>query len=103
MVTPQKSTGSQERDRIILARFAARWGKLLIKELTTLLIDEYLAERLRRVSLATVSKELGGLKAAFRRAIRWGWTSHSPFVGVALNQEGTARTRWISEDEENQL
>src|SRR5215217_7285534 len=103
MVTPQKSTGSQERDHIILARFVARWGKLLVRELATLLIDEYLAERLRLVSFATVSKELGVLKAAFRCAIRWGWVSSSPFMGIVLNQEGTARTRWISEDEESRL
>lgn len=103
MVTPRKSSGSQQRDRIILARFATRWGKLLLRDLTTLLIEEYLAERLAQVSLATVSKELGVLKAAFRCAIRWGWVSRSPFMGIVLNQEGTARTRWLSEEEETRL
>ena len=103
MVTPRKSSGSQERDRITLARFATRWGKLLLRDLTTLLIEEYLAERIVRVSFATVSKELGILKAAFRCAIRWGWASRSPFIGIVLNQEGTARTRWLSEDEEAQF
>jgi integrase len=103
MVSPRKSSGSQERDRITLARFATRWGKLLLRDLTTLLIEEYLAERIVRVRFATVSKELGILKAAFRCAIRWGWASHSPFLGIVLNQEGTARTRWLSEDEEAQL
>ena len=103
MVTPRKSSGSQERDRITLARFATRWGKLLLRDLTTLLIEEYLAERIVQVSFATVSKELGILKAAFRCAIRWGWASHSPFLGIVLSQEGTARTRWLSEGEETQL
>lgn len=103
MVTPQKSLGSRQRDRITLARFATRWGKLLLKDLTTLLIEEYLAERMVQVSFATISKELGILSAAFRCAIRWGWASHSPFLGIELNQEGTARTRWLSEDEEARL
>jgi integrase len=103
MVTPRKSSGSQERDRVTLARFATRWGKLLLRDLTTLLIEEYLAERIVQVSFASVSKELGILKAAFRCAIRWGWGSHSPFLGIVLNQEGTARTRWLSEDEEARL
>ena len=102
-VTPRKSLGSQQRDRIIMARFAARWGKLLVRDLSTLLIDEYLAERLVRVSFATVSKELGVLKAAFRRAIRWGWANRSPFVGIVLNQEGATRTRWLSQNEEMQI
>ena len=103
MVTPQKSSHSQQRDRIILARFTAKWGKSLVRDLTALLIEEYLAERIAQVSFATVSKELGVLRATFRCAIRWGWASHSPFVGILLNQEGTARTRWLSEDEENPL
>lgn len=103
MVTPRKSLCSQQRDRIILARFATRWGKLLLRELTTLLIEAYLAERIAQVSFATASKELGVLKAAFRCAARWGWASHSPFIGIVLNQEGTARTRWLSDDEEIRL
>jgi integrase len=103
MVTPRKSSGSQQRDRLILARFATRWGKLLLRDLTALLIEAYLAKRLVQVSFATVSKELGVLKAAFRCAIRWGWASRSPLVGIALNQEGTARTRWLSDDEETRL
>jgi integrase len=103
MVTPRKSPSSQERDRFILARFATRWGTLLLRDLTTLLIEQYLAERIAQVSFATVSKELGVLKAAFRCAIRWEWASRSPFMGIVLNQEGTARTRWLSEDEETRL
>lgn len=103
MVTPRKSSGSQQRDRLILVRFATRWGKLLLRDLTTLLIESYLAERLVQVSFATASKELGILKAAFRCAIRWGWATHSPFVGIVLNQEGTARTRWLTSGEENQV
>src|SRR6185436_11735355 len=70
MVTPRKSWGSRDRDRLILARFVTRWGTLLLRDLTTLLIEEYLAQRLAQVSLATASKELGVLKAAFRCAIR---------------------------------
>jgi len=101
--TSRKSVGSQQRDRLILAKFATRWGTLLLRDLTTLLIEEYVAERLAQVSFATVSKELGLLKAAFRGAIRWAWASRSPFLGVRLNQEGTPRTRWLSDDEETRL
>ena len=101
--TSRKYVGSQQRDRLIFAKFATRWGTLLLRDLTTLLIETYVAERLVRVSFATVSKELGVLKAAFRSAIRWGRVSRTPFVGIALNQEGIARTRWLSHDEETRL
>lgn len=103
VVTPRKSSHSQQRDHIILTRFATRWGTLLLRNLTTLLIEQYIAERSAQVSFATLSKELGVLKAAFRCAIRWGWASHSPFVGIGLNQAGTPRTRWLPQDEEQQL
>jgi integrase len=76
---------------------------LLVRDLSPLLIEAYMAERLAQVRFPTVSKELGVLKAAYRCAVRWGWASHSPFMGIMLNQEGTARTRWLSEDEEPRL
>src|SRR5438067_8766294 len=91
-VTPRKSWHSQQRDRIILARFAVRWGTLQLCDLTTFLLEAYLAERLEQVSFATCSKELGVLRAAFRCAVRWGWSRRSPFIGIVLNQEGTDRT-----------
>jgi integrase len=103
MITPRKSLHSRRRDQAVLARFAMRWGTLLLSELTALLIEEYLAERSAHVQFATVSKELGVLKAAFHCAIRWGWIRHSPFFGIVLNQEGTARMRWLSQDEERRL
>lgn len=103
MVTPRKASHSQQRDRLILTRFTAKWGKLPVRDLTSLLIEEYLAERIAQVSFATVSKELGVLKASFRCAVRWGWASRSPFIGIVLNQEGIARTRWLSEDEETRV
>ena len=101
--TRRKSVSSQERDRLILTRFVTRWGNLLLKDLTTLQIEEYVAERLAQVSFATLSKELGILKAAFGCAVRWGWVSRTPFVGIVLNQEGTPRTRWLSDEEETRL
>lgn len=102
-MTPRKSWHSQLRDRIILARFTMRWGTLQLCDLTTFLLEAYLAERLEQVSFATCSKELGVLRAACHCAVRWGWASHSPFRGIVLNQEGTARTRWLSDDEEMRL
>lgn len=101
--TIRKSVVSQQRDRLILERFTTRWGNLVLRDLTSMLIEEYLAERLAQVSFATLSKELGVLKAAYRCAIRWDWASRSPFTGIVLNQEGTARTRWLSNDEETRL
>jgi integrase len=103
LITPRKSGHSQRRDRIILARLRMRWGHLLLQELTPLRIEEYVAERTRQVSFATVSKELGVFKAACHCAIRWGWLRQSPFLGIVLNQEGTPRVRWLSQVEEQAL
>lgn len=54
MITPRKSVHSRRRDQVVLARFATRWGTLLLSELTALLIEEYLAERIGYVQFATV-------------------------------------------------
>ena len=50
-----------------------------------------------------MSKELGTLRAAYRCARRWSWTSHDPFKGILLNQEGNERNRWLTEQEEQVL
>ena len=66
-------------------------------------IEDHLTERLREVTLATVSKELGILKSAYARAMRWDWVSTTPFRGIALNQEGEERVRWLTDEEEERL
>ena len=66
-------------------------------------VEDYLTERLHDVTLATVSKELGILKSAYARAMRWDWVSTTPFRGIALNQEGEERVRWLTDDEEARL
>ncbi|HSL04437.1 MAG TPA: hypothetical protein VK901_12985, partial [Nitrospiraceae bacterium] len=70
-VTPRKSPASQRRDHVVLERFRKRWGTLGLDQLHNKTVDDYLTERLHDVTLATVSKELGILKSADARAMRW--------------------------------
>jgi integrase len=35
--------------------------------------------------------------------MRWEWVSTTPFRGIALNQEGEERVRWLTDDEEAHL
>jgi integrase len=100
VVTPRKAPASQKRDQIVLSRFTHNWGPRLLQELNPTLIEQYIVERTPDVSFATLSKELGILKAAFGCAIRWGWTNRTPFVGIHLNQEGNSRIRWLTRAEE---
>jgi hypothetical protein len=99
-VTPRKSAASQRRDHVVLERFKRRWGTLVLDQLRNKTVEDYLTERLHDVTLATVSKELGILKSAYARAMRWDWVSTTPFRGIALNQEGEARVRWLTDAEE---
>jgi hypothetical protein len=69
-VTPRKSPASQRRDHVVLEGFRRRWGSLGLDHLRTKTLEDYLAARLRHVTLATVSKELGVLKSAYGRAMR---------------------------------
>lgn len=102
-VTPRKSPASQRQDHVVLARFRKRWGALDLDQLSNKTVEDYLTERLHTVTLATVSKELGVLKSAYARAMRWDWVSTTPFRGIALNQEGEERVRWLTDEEEARL
>jgi integrase len=102
-VTPRKAPASQRRDHVVLARFRKRWGAVRLDHLKSKAIEDHLTERLREVTLATVSKELGILKSAYARAMRWEWVSTTPFRGITLNQEGEERVRWLTDDEETRL
>jgi integrase len=102
-VTPRKAPASQRRDHVILARFRTRWGTLALNQLSNKNVEDHLTERLHSVTLATASKELGVLKSAYARAMRWEWVSTTPFRGIALNQEGEERVRWLTDEEEARL
>jgi integrase len=102
-VTPRKSPASQRRDHVVLEEFRRRWGVLGLDHLRTKTLEDYLAARLHTVTLATVSKELGVLKSAYGRAMRWDWVTTTPFRGIVLNQEGEARMRWLTDDEAARL
>ena len=102
-VTPRKSPASQRRDHVVLERFRKRWGTLDLDQLSNKTVEDYLTERLHDVTLATVSKDLGILKSAYGRALRWDWVSTTPFRGIALNQEGEERVRWLTDEEEAHL
>ena len=102
-VTPRKSLDSQRRDHVVFGHLPKAWNNLLLSELTPKLIDDYMSSRLETVSFATVSKELGILKSAYRYAIRWEWATKNPLAGLSLNQEGEGRLRWLTREEEARL
>ena len=102
-VTPRKSLDSQRRDHVVFGHLPKAWANLLLNELTPKLIDDYMSFRLETVCFATVSKELGILKSAYRWAIRWEWATRNPLAGMSLNQEGEGRLRWLTREEESRL
>jgi integrase len=52
---------------------------------------------------ATVSKELGLLRAALNQAIQWGWIEFSPFFRFKLKNYDRPKERWISDEEEKKI
>ena len=102
-VTPRKSLDSQRRDHVVFGHLPKAWANLLLNELTPKLIDDHMSARLETVCFATVSKELGILKSAYRWAIRWEWATRNPLADMSLNQEGEGRLRWLTREEESRL
>lgn len=102
-VTPRKAPASQQRDHFVIEGFRKSWSTIHLDQLSSKMLEDYLSERLEDVTLATVSKELGILKSAYTRALRWDWVSTTPFRGIPLNQEGEERLRWLTDEEEARL
>ena len=102
-VTPRKSLDSQRRDHLVFRHLPKAWENILLGELTHKMVDDYRSDRMQSVCFATVSKELGILKSAYRYAIRWEWANRNPFAGVSLNQEGEGHLRWLTREEESRL
>lgn len=70
--------------RSSLGNLTAFVGNLPLTSLTPKHLDTYKADRLRRVSPASVNIELRGLKAAMNVAVRWQLLEQNPFRGSPL-------------------
>jgi len=70
-----------------------------LREISSLAIEEYKAERLKAVKAATVNRELNCLKHMFTKAQDWNMTATNPTRGVKLLRKENSRIRFLSKEE----
>jgi len=93
----------RRHDRNNMRNLGRAFGKRRLGRITPLMIEAYKAERLTRVSPATVNRELATLRHMFRKAVEWGYVKASPVVGVGGLKEPPGRVRYLRLEEIERL
>lgn len=70
------------RDRLSFKNFLNQVGNKSLDSIDSKQIDQYLNTRAKAVKKSTANIELRHLKAAFNKAIQWGYIDNNPFKGI---------------------
>lgn len=96
-----KRTWQDDQEK--LPRLLEAFGGKTLAEITVQDVERFKTTLAEHVSVATVNRYLALLKALFNRAIKTGKAEANPVRGVKLFKENNARTRCLSEAEEQRL
>lgn len=94
---PNKKSWHSDDDTIKLLK--KHFGGRYLSEITPLLVDKFKMERARKVSPATVNRNLACLKCIFNKAIQWGKAENNPVRQVKLFKEDNKRIRYLEKEE----
>lgn len=87
------------RDRFSVAELNSFFGGRYLFDITPQLLEKYKADRLEKVSPATVNRELACLKHMYTKAIEWGCLKTNPVKTVKLLKEPPGRLRYLRAEE----
>jgi len=87
------------RDRFNINNLVPYFKGKYLFEITPEMIENYKAERLEKVSPASVNRELACLKHMFTKAIEWRYVKVNPAKAVRRLKEPPGRLRYLSLDE----
>jgi len=101
---PNKKSWKQDQYRIE-AHLKPYFGKLDLKEVTSLLIEKYRVKRLKAgIKKSTSNRELALLKVMFSRAIDWDYCTENPSRKVKFfSEKDNLKERILNLDEEQRL
>jgi len=98
-----KAPSSYERDRYSVKQLLSAFEGKYIFEITPSMIESYKAERLKKVTPATINRELSCLKHMYTVAMDWGYLQDSPAKPVKKLKEPPGRLRYLSPEEASAL
>lgn len=87
---------SYKRDLLSIRKYLLpSFGKKHLDEIGSWDVEKYKGRRKKKVSPASVNRELACLKTIFNKAIFWGMTHNNPVKGVKFLPENNRRLRFL--------
>ncbi len=86
-------------DEIKIKNLKRYFSRKYLYEITPLDIEKYKSERIKKVSVATVNRDLACMKSMFNRAIEWKKAKDNPVRQVKLFRENNQRLRYLEKEE----
>lgn len=93
----------KRRDLVNIGHLDLFFNEKYLFEITPQMIEKYKADRLEKVTPASVNRELACLKHMYTKAIEWGYVKASPVKTVKLLKEPPGRLRYLKADEAEKL
>ena len=85
--------------RVAESRIEARFEGIMATELTTYMIDEFIADMAEKHKPKTIINTIGLLNAAYARAVRTGQLAHNPCEHASLPKKNKPDIKTFSEEE----
>lgn len=91
-----KALRSYERDVTIISNIADLIEGKKLSQIRAQEIEAYKTKRLREVKESTINRELNTIKAAFNKAVEWGYLTKNPLTSVKRFKEPKTLRRFFS-------
>jgi integrase len=98
-----KTAHSYRRDQVSIKNLLESLSGHRVSKISAHEIERYKNARRKKVSAATVNRELSCIKHMFNKAVQWNYLPENPLQAVAKFKEPPGRVRYLSEDEIGRL
>jgi len=90
---------SKARDEQVIDMLKVEWKGLTLPQITTKMIEDFKAKRLRNRTPATVARDLQVVKRLFKKAAEWGKVDSNAAATVKKPRVNNGRVRYLEPDE----
>jgi integrase len=98
-----KTKGSYLRDITSLKALSEKFKGRMVSEISAWDLEQYKNLRIKKLSPASVNRELSCVKHMFNKAIEWGYLANNQLQSIKLFKEPPGRIRYLTEDEIDKL
>jgi len=99
----QMAPASLKELELVLRQFGKVCRDIRLTNISSRLVEQFFAQRLKSAKPATANKSLRTLKAAFNRAVRRGYLERNPIVGLKPVREPEREVRVLTAEEIGKL